>query len=53
MPYSFSPEKPDLHLPLRFDGSGTHFMVLEENKFPENHGDPAFPLKIISSDEAM
>jgi hypothetical protein len=53
MPHSSSPEKSDLHLPLRFDGSGTRFMVLEEEKALDGHGDPVFPLNIISPDEAV
>jgi hypothetical protein len=53
MPHSSSPEMPDLHLPLRFDGSGTRFMVLEEEKALDGHGDPVFPLNIISPDEAV
>jgi len=50
------PAKPDFSLPLRFDGSGVRFMVLEEEEIEEvrdGHGDPAFPLKIVSTDEAV
>jgi hypothetical protein len=56
MPCSCSPGKPDLHLPLRFDGSGACFAVLKEEEEEEaldSHGEPTFPLKIVSPDGAI
>jgi hypothetical protein len=49
------PAKPDLHLPLRFDGSGIRFKVRREEEIEEepcdSHVDPGFPMTIVSPDE--
>ncbi|KAI4129762.1 MAG: hypothetical protein LQ338_002072 [Usnochroma carphineum] len=41
------------HLPLEFDGSGSRFVVQEKEQGPDARGDPVFPLKIISRDDAL